>query len=49
MKTENTQRILQELEDLVQEMRDNSEVDARTIIHYIRKYINDENYSCGDE
>lgn len=49
MKTENTQRILQELEDLVQEMRENSEVDVRIIIHYIRKYINDENYSCGDE
>ena len=36
MKTENTQRILQELEDLIQEMRENSEVDARTIIHYIK-------------
>ena len=48
MKTENTQRILQELEDLIQEMRENSVADARTIIHYIRKYMNDEDYSCGD-
>lgn len=49
MKTENTQRILQELEDLIQEMRENSEVDPRTIIYHIRKYMNDENYCCGDE
>lgn len=49
MKTDNTQRILQELFDLVQEMREQSEVDARTILHFIKKYQENEKYSCGDE
>lgn len=49
MKTDNTQRILQELYDLVEEMREESEVDARTILHYVRKYQEDEEYSCGNE